>query len=88
MDVGLAKNNPKSEFQSHSDPNPDLMGSNPVSTSNHDLNLGLTPNSDPNSIPNPNPVLYQLFPDPSLNMDPVFNLELSKLLDFTTHKGI
>ena len=32
--VGLAKNGPKSEFQSYPDPNPGLTGSNPISTPN------------------------------------------------------
>ena len=71
MGAGLAKNGPKSKFQSFPDPNPDLPGSNPVSTPHPDPNPVLTPNLDPNSIPNPNPVLDQLFPDPSLNVDPV-----------------
>ena len=69
--AGLAKNGPKSEFQSFPDPNPDLPGSNPVSTPNLDPNLVITPNLDPNSISDPNPVLDQLFPDPSLNLDPI-----------------
>ena len=34
----LAKNGPKSEFQSFPDPNPGLTGSNPVSTPNPDPN--------------------------------------------------
>ena len=71
MGVGLAKNGPKSEFQSFPDPNRGLPGSNLVSTPNPDPNPILTPNLDPNSIPDPNPVLDQLFPDPSLNLDPV-----------------
>ena len=78
MGARLAKNGPKSEFQSFSYPNPGLSGSNPglsgsnpVSTPNPDPNPVLTPNLDPNSIPDPNPVLDQLFPDPSLNLDPV-----------------
>ena len=71
MGVIMAKNAPKSEFQSYLDPNPDLLGSNPVSTPNPDPNLVLTPNLGPNSILDPNPVLDQLFPDPSLNLDPV-----------------
>ena len=69
MGVGLAKNGLKSEFQSFSDPNSGLSGFNPVSTPNPDPNPILTPNLDPNSIPDPNPVLDQLFPDPSLNLD-------------------
>ena len=71
MGAGLAKNGPKSEFQSFPDPNPGLPGFNPVSTPNPDPDLVLTPNLDPNSIPDPNPVLNQLFPNPSLNLDPV-----------------
>ena len=67
----LAKNNPKSEFQSYPDPNLGLTGSNPVSTPNPHPNPVLTPNPDPNSIPDPNPVLDQLFSDPSFNLDPV-----------------
>ena len=69
--AGLAKNSPKSQFQSFPDPNPGLTGSNPVSTPNPDPNSTLSPNLDPNSIPDPNPVLDQLLPDPSLNLDPV-----------------
>ena len=71
MDAGLAKNGPKSKFQSFPDPNPDPPRSNPVSTPNPDPNPVLTPNLDPNSISDPNLVLDQLFPDPSLNVDPV-----------------
>ena len=85
--AGLAKNGPKSQFQSFPDPNPGLTGSNPVSTPNPDPNPIISPNLDPNSIPDPNPiispnldpnsipdpnpVLDQLLPDPSLNPDPV-----------------
>ena len=36
--AGLAKNGPKSQFQSFLDPNPGLTGSNPVSTPNPDPN--------------------------------------------------
>ena len=36
--AGLAKNGPKSQFQSFPDPNPGLTGSNPVSTPNPDPN--------------------------------------------------
>ena len=64
MGAGLAKNGPKSKFQSFPDPNP-------VSTPNPDPNPVLTSNLDPNSIPDSNLVLDQLFSDPSLNLDPV-----------------
>ena len=71
MGAGLAKNGPKCRFKSFPDLNPGLPRSNPVSTPNPDPNPVLTPNLEPNSIPDPNPVLDQLFPDPSLNLDPV-----------------
>ena len=36
--AGLAKNGPKSQFQSYPDPNPGLTRSNPISTPNPDPN--------------------------------------------------
>ena len=83
--VGLAKNGPKSEFQSYLDPNPGLTGSNPISTPNPDPNPVLTPNLDPNSILNPNPIiLSRSFSQSGSGLNP----ELFKLPDFTTHKGV
>ena len=56
--AGLAKNGPKSQFQSFPDPNPGLTGSNPGLTGSNPVS---TPNPDPNPVSTPNLVLIRLF---------------------------